>query len=249
MGHVLVLLLGTIYYLKRPLWGWQAANWYYQQAYLGALASYSIVVYKTYGPPQLSLEFFQRLMVDENFEYLALAFMWYIHRPIFVTLLPFVVFSLFHVLTYIRNGLLPMFFDGVNEQVSQARQQRRSVGGPAGLSIGLGDWSSRYYGPALREVGVWEVGVVGGWLVLGALTWQTPLYAPFVYFHFLKLRYALSPSTRQAFGRVRGQLDKWVVDNPSVPGVVADTYVRVRDFLVNMGNMIMDPSRQSRQRR
>ncbi|KAJ2161004.1 Transmembrane nucleoporin [Coemansia sp. RSA 552] len=254
-GHVMVLLFGTMYYVKRPF-GWQDANWYYSKAYIGALMSYAIVIYKTYGPPQINLAFLHRLIVDENVEYLLLAFFWLSMKPMVVTLLPFVVFSLFHVITYTRSTLIPMFFPDVTAEIQRARQAEQNSGPVGSLSIAarvskfMGDWSSKYHAPALREVGVWEVAVIGAWIVLGAVTFQTSLLAPPLYFQFLRMRYALSAPTRAAFRRVRAFLDKTLTPptaSGSVPGVVTDTYIRVRDFLIRIGDVIMDPAAQQRQ--
>ncbi|KAJ2576508.1 Transmembrane nucleoporin [Coemansia sp. RSA 1807] len=255
IGHVMVLVFGTTYYAKRPF-GWQTANWYYTKAYMGALMSYAIVIYKTYGPPQLNLAFLHRLIVDENVEYLLLAFFWLMMKPMVVTLLPFVVFSLFHVITYTRSTLIPAVFPGVTAEIQRVRQEERSGTVRTGLSAAgrvskyMGDWSSKYYSPALREVGVWEVAVVGAWIVLGAVTFQTPLLAPPFYFQFLRMRYALSAPTRAAFRRVRGFLDNMLTPpsaSASVPGLVTDSYIRVRDFLIKIGDVIMDPAAQQQQ--
>ncbi|KAJ2488781.1 Transmembrane nucleoporin [Coemansia sp. RSA 2050] len=244
-GHMVVLIFGTLYYVKRPF-GWREANWYYGKAYVGALASYTIVIYKTYGPPQMNLAFAQRLLVDENVEYLMLAMYWAWCRPIWVTLLPFVVFSLFHVITYTRSSLIPLFFPEVPAEIQRGRAGGQPVASVAGrVSRFMGEWSSKYYSPALREVGVWEVAVIGVWVVLGAVTLQTPLTAPLAYFQFLRMRYALSAPTRAAFRRVRVFLDRLLTPpaaHPGVPGVVADGYIKVRDVLVRMGSMITDPA-------
>ncbi|KAI9500355.1 Transmembrane nucleoporin [Coemansia spiralis] len=245
LGHVTVLVCGTLYYAKRPF-GWQNANWYYPKALLGALVSYAIVVYKTYGPPQANLAFAQRLIVDENVEYLLLAFYWYVNRPIWVTLIPFVVFSLFHVLTYVRSTLIPTIFPLVPAEIQRARQtEQPAMSMAARVSKAMGEWSSKYYTPALREVGVWEAAGICVWLCVGALTLQSPLTAPVVYFQFLRMRYALSAPTRAAFRRVRTFLDGVLTPptaHTAVPGVVTDTYIRMRDILVKMGDGIMDPS-------
>ncbi|KAJ2766694.1 Transmembrane nucleoporin, partial [Coemansia nantahalensis] len=192
-----------MYYLKRPF-GSQAANWYYTKAYLGAVMSYAIVIYKTYGPPQANLAFVHRLIVDENVEYLLLAGMWLVAKPMVVTLVPFIVFSLFHVVSYTRSSLIPVFFPGVAAEVQRARQGRGDVRlSMAGrVSKLMGDWSSKYHIPAMREVAVWEVAVICTWTVLGAATLQTSLLLPPMYFQFLRLRYALNSATRAAFYRV-----------------------------------------------
>ncbi|KAJ1882331.1 Transmembrane nucleoporin [Coemansia sp. RSA 486] len=251
-GHVVMLVFGTLYYVKRPF-GSQAANWYYGKAYMGALISYVIVIYKTYGPPQLNLAFFHRLMMDENFEYLMLAFYWLSQPAMVVTLLPFVVFSLFHVVKYTRTTVIPIIAPSVGveiERASRAGPQAAPLSMAAKVSKYLGEWSSEYYIPALCQVSVWEVAVIGIWLVLGAVTFQTPLLAPLFYFQFLRMRYALSSSTRVAFRRVRSTLDGLLTPptaSASVPGVVTDSYIKARDYLVAMGTSIMSPSGQQQQ--
>ncbi|KAJ2715002.1 Transmembrane nucleoporin [Coemansia spiralis] len=251
VGHVVVLVFGTLYYLKRPF-GSQAANWYYTKAYLGALMSYTIVIYKTYGPPQANLAFVHRLIVDENVEYLFLAGVWLISKPMVVTLVPFVVFSLFHVVSYTRSSLIPVFAPGVAAEVQRARQAQGEVrlSLAARVSKAMGDWSTKYHIPAMREVAVWEVGVIGVWTVLGAVTFQTSLLLPPVYFQILRLRYALNSATRAAFYRLRALLDRHLTPptaHQNVPGFVADVYIAGRDFLVGIGNAIMDPSAQQQQ--
>ncbi|KAJ2373848.1 Transmembrane nucleoporin [Coemansia sp. RSA 2607] len=252
VGHLVMLGFGGMYYLRRPF-GWQAANWYYSKAYMGAIISYVIVIYKTYGPPQLSFTFLQRLMMDENVEYLMLAFYWLTQQAIWVSLLPFVVFSLFHVIGYARSTIIPVFFPGVPDEIRRASQQPQQQGlsAVAQLSKALGKWSSDYYIWALRHVGVWEVAVVGTWIVLGAVTFQTPLLAPFFYFHFLRLRYSFSSSTREAFGRVRrfldGKLVSQAAETSGAQGVVADVYIKIRDYLSAMGTNMQSPAYQQQQ--
>lgn len=80
---------------------------------------------------------------NENVQYFALAFYWYSYQPIIgkvrmvdrvimlndscvmytVTLVPFLVFSLFHMFAYIPNGIAPTFFpNNDNPMVAQACQ-------------------------------------------------------------------------------------------------------------------------------
>ncbi|KAJ2741557.1 Transmembrane nucleoporin [Coemansia sp. BCRC 34301] len=204
----------------------------------------------------MNLAFAQKLLVDENVEYLLLALYWYLNRTVSVTLLPFVVFSLFHVITYTRSSVIPLFFPSVASEIQRARTAPAGsvveMSGAGRVSKFLGDWSSRYYSPALRKVGVWEVAAIGSWLVVGVLTLQVPILAPLIYFQFLRMRYALSAPTRAAFHRVRVICDHFLVPpaaSAHVPGVVTDSYVKVRDVLVRMGSMITDPAVAAQQQR
>jgi hypothetical protein len=52
--------------------------------------------YKSLGTPQLNKAYIQRALMDENVQYLLLALYWYLQKPIYITLIPFATFSLFH---------------------------------------------------------------------------------------------------------------------------------------------------------
>lgn len=52
-------------------------------AYLGALVSYGVVVYKAFGVPQPNKAYVQRAAMDENVQYLFLAVYWWLSKPIF----------------------------------------------------------------------------------------------------------------------------------------------------------------------
>lgn len=82
-GHFLTFLCGLRYLLGVAfLQGASLSKWY-TVAYLGALVSYGVVVYKSFGVPQLSKAYFQRAAMDENVQYLFLALYWWINKPIF----------------------------------------------------------------------------------------------------------------------------------------------------------------------
>lgn len=54
-------------------------------AYYGALLSYSIVVYKSIGLPQMNslLPYVQRALMDDNVQYALLAAYWSISKPVY----------------------------------------------------------------------------------------------------------------------------------------------------------------------
>ncbi|KAJ1675361.1 Transmembrane nucleoporin, partial [Spiromyces aspiralis] len=242
LGHVIVVVFGTLYYFRRLFDPVSAASCYYT-AFVGAFVSYVIVIYKTYGPPQMQLAFLQRLIIDENVEYFILAFYWWSQPTIFVTLLPFIVFSLFHAMGYLRQTIIPTFFPTVAAEIRAAKANEKNTGGsataggtqlslPAKASLLLNTWYNRYYLAAFAKVAVWEVAVIETWLILGALTFQTPFLAPLFYSQFLRLRYQLSAPTRTAFYKVRVFLDRHLL-TPQVPESISSIYVKIRDFLIS----------------
>ncbi|KAJ1909712.1 Transmembrane nucleoporin [Mycoemilia scoparia] len=255
LGHVIVLVFGLLYYIRRPFDA--GAESYYYCAYVGAFVSYVIVIYKTYGPPQINIAFLQRMILDENVQYFALAFYWWTQPTIYVSLLPFVVFSLFHSIGYLRRVVIPVFYPNVANEIKNATTTTKSSSSssskdnssksslvdlkklslPAKVSTILGDWYNKYYLDAFSAIALWEVAIIELWLLLGALTFQTPFLAPLVYGQFLRFRYQLSLPTRNAFGKVRITLDKYL-NSPQVPESVSSIYISVRDFLIRTGDQI-----------
>jgi hypothetical protein len=109
-GHFVVFLSGLRFLLGVFTLNTPNLKHWYTIAYLGAIVSYGVVVYKSFGIPQLNKAYIQRAAFDENVQYLLLAMYWWFSKPIFFTLVPYVTFSLFHVLTFLRTTVIPMVF-------------------------------------------------------------------------------------------------------------------------------------------
>ncbi|SAM03605.1 hypothetical protein [Absidia glauca] len=84
VGHVLTLL-GSFFYILSFFSNAKA----YKIAYLGALVSYGVVIYKTHGFPKFNAAYAQRLVTDENVQYFFLAAYNFFSDPVEVTLIPF----------------------------------------------------------------------------------------------------------------------------------------------------------------
>ncbi|KAK3722036.1 Transmembrane nucleoporin [Vermiconidia calcicola] len=111
-GHVTLLLCtlryGLSYITFNSVSRWSRFS--YRTAFVAAAATYGIVVFKGYraraksGKGQGSP---LQLLGDENVQYLAMALVWLFARQVPLALLPFTVYSIFHVATYTRGILLP----------------------------------------------------------------------------------------------------------------------------------------------
>ncbi|GAA5836447.1 hypothetical protein JCM11251_007082 [Rhodosporidiobolus azoricus] len=239
-GHALVLL-GSVYSLL-GLVTFSSRTKSYYLAYAGALVSWGIVVYKSLGTPQASKAWVQRALLDENVQYLLLALYWFMQKPIYVTLLPFATFSLFHTLTFLRTSVLPKVpsapAKGAAAQHHQQQQQQALTGG-AKLSKMIQVWVKANYEKAMQFVAFVEVMVVFGRLVLGAITFQNSLLSPLFFAHFLRLRFYLSPPTRQAFSYVNAQIDHYVAANPKVPAGVKKGVKIVRELIARYSESII----------
>lgn len=62
----------------------------------GAILSWSIVVYKSLGIPSLSRAYLQRAAMDENVQYLAVAFYWFFSKPIYGSVPSHILVSMKH---------------------------------------------------------------------------------------------------------------------------------------------------------
>ncbi|KDN42142.1 hypothetical protein RSAG8_07000, partial [Rhizoctonia solani AG-8 WAC10335] len=108
-GHVLLLLCTVIWLpsaLRHPFSTPKTA-YSYRLGYIGALASYGIVCFKALGTPAPNMAFLKRAMADENCQYFLLALYWLVTKPISLSLVPYAIFSTFHVLTFVRTTVLP----------------------------------------------------------------------------------------------------------------------------------------------
>ena len=95
LGHTLVVLASAYEIVK--ILTFSSAPRAHSIALFGALISWGIVVFKAQGVPQISKAYLQRLLLDENAQYLLLVVYWLTSKPIGMTILPFATFSIFHI--------------------------------------------------------------------------------------------------------------------------------------------------------
>ncbi|ONH66816.1 Pore membrane protein of 33 kDa [Cyberlindnera fabianii] len=108
VSNVITVWHGFLY--LQPLFGGARLNsiWY-RISLLGAFATFALVIYqnlKTYktASGKWSVRAF---LQDDNVHYLYDSLIWLIFPKHLLALIPFIVFSLFHVLTFIGNEVLP----------------------------------------------------------------------------------------------------------------------------------------------
>lgn len=227
-GHVVTLLSGA-WALKSLLflWRWSAPSESYKVAYAGALVSYAIVVYKSIGVPTLSRSYLQRMALDENVQYLILSLYWFTTTVIPITLVPYVVFSLFHVLTFIRTTLIPLAFP--------APAGTNTV--PKQLGTKIQTWVKANYDPAMRIVAYAEL-VIFLRVLVGAVFLRNSFLTPIFFVHFLRLRFYLSSFSRLAILHVTDILDTKTQD-PRCPPVIRKTFLSGRQLVAQYASRIV----------
>ncbi|CDS02767.1 hypothetical protein LRAMOSA00171 [Lichtheimia ramosa] len=243
VGH-LFTLLGTSLHLLSVV-TFQSASKPYSLAYLGALVSYGVVIYKTHGMPKLNAAYAQRLVMDENVQYLLLALYWFFSSPITVTLVPYATFSLFHALGYVRSNIIPNVFPAAPAAAAAASSSSSGASTTtwqAKTQQQIKAWVDKNYETAMRFVAQIEVVGIMGRLLLGIF--RLHIMPIFLYAQFLRFRYHLSAYTRQSFTHLKHTLDHVTAD-PRVPPAVRKAYMTVQDVITRYGQAaVQQPGRR-----
>ncbi|KAF9115178.1 hypothetical protein BGX27_008656 [Mortierella sp. AM989] len=227
-GHVF-LLICTVFYL--PYWltfNYKAGSHWYSYAFLGAIVSYGVVVYKSFPQIKFEAQFLQSMLVEENVQYLLMAIFWWRSTPMIAPLIPYVVFAFFNALNYTRTNLLPAIFPSAGTTDAKASQV-------AGISRQIRVWTEKNHAPAMALVAYVEIVGVMGSLILGAITFQSSFLSPIVYANFLRFRYFFSIHTRAAFAQLRVRADAHVIGNPKLPPKAIKAYEILRGAVTRFG--------------
>lgn len=226
-GHAITVIHAMAYLLIYRLSSEGARS--YSRAYMGTLLSYGIILYKAHGAPQLSKNYLQRILLDENSQYLLLAAIWLTSSPIGVTLIPYTTFSVFHSLTFIRTDVIPTLAPSNSSLAGIAKQV-------------ILHFTQKYQTKALEMVAYSEIWVTFPILILYIVTGRLTIFSSLTYVNFLRFRYFFSPTTKQVFRNVRVRFDGWIEQNPSVPSMVKTVYVQIREALIKFGSINISDS-------
>lgn len=217
-GHV-VVLLSTLFYV----FGFN--KYVYRVAYLGVMHSFGIIGYQQYylktkattgasNNPSV-----YTLINDENVIYFIQALMWFLTPVFSLSLVPFALFSLFHVLRYLQNFLLPTVFGMTKENNN--------------MLATVDNFTRTYNERCMYWVGTTEIGILV-LLVFRALLWYPSSWIVLItYALFIKIRYETSKYTKASFSQCRVRLDG-VISHPSIPPAVKSTYNTLKLKLIDI---------------
>ncbi|KAL7800293.1 hypothetical protein V8C37DRAFT_364769 [Trichoderma ceciliae] len=211
VGHLTLILTTSRYALS-----WLFMNYYsgmaqfsYRTSFAAAALTYGIVVYKTQRAraktgtkaPNGVLG----LLADENVQYLVLALVWLSSPQYPLALLPYSVYSIFHVATYSRANLIPVFMPPPPATDGAARPK---VSNP--LADKIGNFVKEYYDLSMTVVAYLEISL---WVrvLLSAILFQRRSWILLgLYTTFLRARYAQSSHVQSAFAHVTARADHFV---------------------------------------
>ncbi|KAL2014542.1 hypothetical protein VTN00DRAFT_2067 [Thermoascus crustaceus] len=227
VGHLTLLLSVVRYILSYITFNYYSrwAQLSYRVAFVAAAATYGIVVYKQYfargrlqgSPINIAL----KLAGDENVQYLAMALVWLYSRQIPLALLPFSVYSVFHVATYTRTYLIPTLQppQGAAGGTPSSPTSPKQATKQSPLAESIGRFIKRYYDASMALVASLELSLLFR-LVLSALTFSKGSWVLLlVYLAFFRARYSQSSFVQNAVSHTTARIDTSVSHQSTPPAV------------------------------
>ncbi|EXJ90696.1 hypothetical protein A1O1_03800 [Capronia coronata CBS 617.96] len=223
-GHFTLLLAVFRYALSYLTFNYYSkwAAFTYRLAFLSAVATYGIVVFKAYrarvrpGAPIGQTAY--TLLSDENVQYLLISLVWLYSRQVPLALLPFTVYSVFHVATYTRTNIIPTIQPAPAAPGSTPTSPGAAKSQSA-LANSIGKFVKEYYDTSMFLVAGLEITL---WfrLLLSALTFSKNSWILLgIYTIFLRARFHQSQFVQNAFSQGAAHMDQRI-QNPNVPPVV-----------------------------
>lgn len=214
MGHLVTLISVIFYSLTFIRIGHRTQFFWFYLATLGIIESFGILIFQLVSKKSLQVS---GLLKDDNTQYFLLGCFFLLLRPhIMLPLLPFGLFSAFHVLAYTRGHLLPVF--GLADSPIAA-QVGHFVNNNNTKSIQVA---------SLLEIISWV------WLLVRVITFRKRSLTPFlVYSLFLKLRFEKSVFTRNHVKRLELRIESAVnnANNPTVKNI----WIQFKDVARRIG--------------
>ncbi|KAL8929270.1 MAG: hypothetical protein Q9208_001353 [Pyrenodesmia sp. 3 TL-2023] len=233
VGHLTLLFcsfrygLSYIFFKSYSRW----ARFSYRTAFVAAAATYGIVVYKAFRARARSGGRQQpgalALLGDENVQYLLMALVWLFSYQIPLALLPFTVYSVFHVATYTRANLIPTIQPPQQTPASGASPGGRATTKSSPLADTIGRFVKEYYDASMTLVASLEIFLwfrvlfsaiiftKGSWILLA------------VYTVFIRARYSQSSFVQGAVGQGVARVDA-LVANQNTPPVARQGWETVK---------------------
>lgn len=231
VGHFTLLLTVARYGLSYITFnsGSKWAAFSYRTAFVAAVATYGIVVYKAFRarvkPGAKPAETAIVLLGDENVQYLLISLVWLFSRQIPLALLPFSVYSIFHVATYTRTNIIPTFQPAPKPAPGAAASPGAKQ--QSAVAAAIGKFVKEYYDTSMMLVAGLEIALWAR-LFLSALTFSKGSWVLLtLYAIFLRARYHQSTFVQGAFSQFAARVDQQV-SQPNIPPAVKQGWETVK---------------------
>ncbi|KAI7902238.1 uncharacterized protein BX663DRAFT_512236 [Cokeromyces recurvatus] len=220
VGQFIVLTNGFIFFLSKALF--HPFSFLYRVAYVGIVSSYCIVIYNSYKPFNNNQPFyFRRMLLDENVQYFIIAVYFLFTRRIAFTLLPFVIYSVFHVNDFGKNNIIPCLPASVQTKLPL-------------ISIVKNMNTDKLYEQLMPIVSKIEIYIIMTRLVLGLFVLRSSLFSILLYGQFLHMRYYMSPYTREVLTQLGQRIDQLLTPptaHPNLPPTIIHAYTKVKQVI------------------
>jgi len=217
VGHVTLLFSALRYGLSYIFLNYYSrmARFSYRLAFLSAGVTYGIVVYKGFRARQKQGKSTGAiaLLGDENVQYLLMAIVWLFSRQIPLAILPFTVYSLFHVLTYTRANILPTITPPA-AGASPAGKPKAS-----GLSDTIGKFVKDYYDQSMTIVAALEIALWFRILISAIMFQKGSWILIIIYTAFFRARHAQSSFVQGAVNNMTARADANFANQSTNPTV------------------------------
>ncbi|KAF7923059.1 uncharacterized protein EAE98_007764 [Botrytis deweyae] len=210
VGHLSLLFCIIRYGLSYITFNYYSrwATFSYRTAFISAAVTYGIVVYKAFRARARAGKANQAglisLIADENVQYLAMALVWLFSKQYPLAMLPFGVYSVFHVATYTRTNLIPTL------QPAPAGTDPKAAPKPNAMADTIGKFVKEYYDTSMGLVALLEI-ILWARIFLSAIAFQSGSWILIViYTAFLRSRFAQSAFVQGQFRQVEARIDSLV---------------------------------------
>lgn len=205
------------------------ARFSYRTAFVAAAATYGIVVYKAFraksragskspsaGPTPAG---YMSLIADENVQYLSMALVWLFSQQYPLAMLPFGVYSVFHVATYTRTNLIPTVYPPtpIPGQTTSPGGKQAFKNSPMADSIGK--FVKEYYDLSMGLVATLEIALWFRLFIASIIFTKGSWVLLVVYTAFLRARFAQSSFVQNSFRMVTARVDGLVGGQGNPPFV------------------------------
>ncbi|XXG98303.1 hypothetical protein Hte_004626 [Hypoxylon texense] len=186
------------------------ARFTYRTAFISAALTYGIVVYKTWrarqkvGAKNIGAI---GILADENVQYLAMALVWLLAPQYSLAMLPYGIYSVFHVATYTRNNVIPTIQPSKPPAGASPGAKAQSA---SPIAEAIGNFVKRYYDTSMSIVSALEI-VLWVRLFLAALFFRKYSWILItIYTVFLRTRFAQSSHVQDSFRLLESRADSLV---------------------------------------
>ncbi|KIH89818.1 hypothetical protein SPBR_00797 [Sporothrix brasiliensis 5110] len=216
VGHLTLILCTLRYSLSWIRFNYTTfwPRFSYRTAFVAAAATYGIVVYKTFkaraktGRAPAGAAGAAGMLADENVQYLLMALVWLYSRQYILAMLPYTIYSVFHVATYTRTNLIPTLAPPKPlAPAANAAPDAKPQYATHPVAESIGKFVKQYYDSSMSVVALLEI-VLWGRLFLSAVTFAKGSWILLaVYTAFLRARFSQSTHVQSTFGQIEARID------------------------------------------